>query len=160
MLNNDYYEDVKNDILEMLKEEYQTEEALADYIYRDGSFCFIEFDSGFACDVLDEAEANDSVTGNSSGSYFFNREEAKEYFLQNDGQSILEDAKNEGLVTDEEIGNHFLNSDWECLDVICRFYICGQVVDEAIEEFEQYLNEEQTEMLKEIYLNNGGEWIC
>lgn len=160
MLRNSYYNDVQDDILEMLKEEYQNEEELKDYIYQDGSEYFVEFDDNFKNRILEAAEDDDSITGNASGSYFYNLYEAKECFSENDGNEILRDAINEGLIEKEQVADYFLNDDYESLDVVCRFYVCSQAVDDAVNEFEQYLNENKEELLREIYLNNGGEEEC
>lgn len=156
MLRNSYYNDVQDDILKMLKEEYQNEEELKDYIYKDGSEYFVEFDDNFKDRILEVAEMDDGITGNASGSYFCNFYEAKECFFENEGIEILKDAIDEGLIEKEQVADYFLNDDYESLDVVCRFYACSQVAEDAVNEFEQYLNENEEELLKEIYVECGG----
>lgn len=158
MKNKGYYEDVKENILEMLKERYQNEEELTDYIYKAGSEYYVEFDNKFNHKIYEDAVEDDNITGNLSGSYFCNYYKAREYFLENNGTEILQDAVNEGLIKKEQIADYFLNDDFESLDVLYRDYACGQVFEETVDEFEQYLNENEELLLKEIYIiNDGGE---
>lgn len=74
----------------------------------------------------------DSVTGNGSGSYTFDREEAKENVL-NDMETVSEALK-EFCVPAEEIGKRFLAEDWEFLDVTARCYVLNQAIWELLEE--------------------------
>ncbi len=82
---------------------------------------------------LDEALwCEDSVTGNGSGSYTFDREEAKNYVL-NDMETVTEALK-EFCVSAEEIGKRFLEEDWEWLDVTARCYVLKQAIWAILEE--------------------------
>lgn len=76
----------------------------------------------------------DSVTGNGSGSYTFNRNKAREYVLE-DLQTVR-DALREFCVSAEEIGNKFLDEDWEYLDVTARCFVLGAALDEALNRLE------------------------
>lgn len=75
---------------------------------------------------------DDAVTGNGSGSYTFDREEAKENVL-NDMETVAEALK-EFCVPAEEIGERFLAEDWEYLDVTARCYVLNQAIWEVLEE--------------------------
>lgn len=121
----DYKEAVKNDVLEYIKDEIN----------------FEEFDS------LEELEQHlndklwtvDSVTGNASGSYTFNRVEARENVIDN--IDILWEAVGEFGTSTEDIGNDFLNEEWEKFDVTIRCYLLGECIAAALEEIEDDFNE-------------------
>lgn len=74
----------------------------------------------------------DSVTGNASGSYTFNRQEAKENVL-NDTEAVTEAIREfcDDAIT---IANHFLDEDWEWFDVTARCYYLGQAIAEVLDE--------------------------
>lgn len=85
----------------------------------------------------DELWDNDSVTGNGSGSYTFNREAAKEYVTgSDDGLDMLRDAVRE-LDCEHQAFTAFLEDDWECLDVTIRCYLLGQAISAALDELEE-----------------------
>ena len=86
----------------------------------------------------DDLWTEDSVTGNASGSYTFNRSEAKEYVLDN--IDLCKEALSEFCVDAETIGNKFLDEEWEYLDVIIRCYILGCVISELLEDAEDDFN--------------------
>jgi hypothetical protein len=73
----------------------------------------------------------DSVTGNASGSYTFNREEAKEHVLDN--IDLLKDAYDE-FGQREQFAEDFFNENWERMDVTIRCFLLGQVLYEVLEE--------------------------
>ena len=76
----------------------------------------------------------DEVTGNASGSYTFNREEAKNNVLA-DIDTVREALQEFG--TDAgTIAEKFLDEDWEYFDVTARCYILGQAIAEALDEIE------------------------
>ena len=78
---------------------------------------------------------DDSVTGNASGSYTFNREEAKNYVLA-DIDTVREALQEFG--TDAgTIAEKFLDEDWEYFDVTTRCYILGQAIAEVLDELEE-----------------------
>ena len=80
---------------------------------------------------------DDSVTGNGSGSYTFNREAAKEYVTRSDdGLDTLRDAVRE-FNCEHEAFSAFLEEDWEYCDVTIRCYLLGQAISAAIDELEE-----------------------
>lgn len=102
----------------------------------------------------DEAEQNlnddlwtvDSVTGNGSGSYTFNRYTAKEY-VQDGGEEYLREAISEFGVDAGTVAEKFLNGDYEYFDVTIRCYLLGQALAEVLDELEEegFFEEEETE---------------
>lgn len=87
-----------------------------------------------ANEVYDEAFTADSVTGNGSGSYFFNAWKAKESLFEMD-EDILRETISE---FDIDMAEHW--GDWEFLDVSCRCYALGQIdIEEVLEEIKEEL---------------------
>lgn len=72
----------------------------------------------------------DNVTGNASGSYTFNREEAKEYVLSN--LDLCKEACEEFGISSDEFGNKIFNEDFEELDVTIRCYLLGVILPNFI----------------------------
>ena len=97
-----YLEEMKSDVMEYINNEIN----LADYEDRDELEQFLN----------DELFTVDSVTGNASGSYTFNRWQAKEYV--DDSMDELESAVNEFCIDSETVADKFLSEDWEYFDVI------------------------------------------
>lgn len=95
----------------------------------------------------DDLWCDDSVTGNASGSYTFNREAAKEYVTgSDDGLDTLRNAVRE-FDCEHKAFTAFLKDDWEYLDVTIRCYLLGQAISAALDELEgegkiQYQEEE------------------
>lgn len=123
-----YYRAMKEDVKEMINEcefcgygELYSVDDLADWIQ-------------------ETAWNDDSVTGNASGSYTFSRAEAKANVLDN-MDLLLEMAEAFGE-TAEQIGQHFLNEDWEYFDVSIRCYILGEVAYSVAAEVIDELREE------------------
>jgi len=107
----DYYEEVKNDVIDYINDEinfddYESKEELYEHLY---DTLFIE----------------DSVTGNASGSYFFNTYKAEEAICHN--MDLIEEAYS-------EFGGTPDYSNPEVIDVTIRCYILPMVIEEAIEE--------------------------
>ena len=96
----------------------------------------------------DNLWVDDSVTGNASGSYTFNREAAKEYVTRSDdGMDTLRDAVRE-FDCEHEAFTAFLEENWEYFDVTIRCYLLGQAINAALDELEeegkiQYQEEEE-----------------
>lgn len=85
----------------------------------------------------DNLWCDDSVTGNGSGSYTFNREAAKEYVTgSDDGLDMLRDAVRE-FDCEHRAFTAFLENDWEYLDVTIRCYLLGQAINAALDELEE-----------------------
>ena len=81
----------------------------------------------------------DEVTGNASGSYTFNRNEAKEKVIEN--MEEVHEALTEFCYESDEIGKMFINEEWEKIDVITRCYFLNSAIWEVIEEenIDEYL---------------------
>ena len=90
----------------------------------------------------DKLWANDSVTGNASGSYTFNTWKAEENLCHN--MDELEDACDE---FGQDIGEAVKHGAEYC-DVTIRCYLLGQAISDALDELEeeekiQYQEEEE-----------------
>ena len=151
MLKFDYREAAKNDIFEYLKENYRNNK-IFDYIYREDGIFFVGFDEDFVRKIT--RESTEFVTGKYSVNYACSKEKAKECVLD-DGIDILDELVFDGTLDKETIGDYFLNEDWQAMDAECRCYCCIDVAVEAVSEFEEYLNEQNT-LLEKIYIECGG----
>lgn len=120
-----YLEAVKADVIEAIKYDYTAEEIKAGFEDRDA----------FEEKLNDDLWTADSVTGNGSGSYTFNRRVARDYVLGD--MDTVADALREFCVDAATIGEKFLNEDWEYLDVTARCYVLGQAIDAALDEMEE-----------------------
>ena len=78
--------------------------------------------------------AEDSVTGNASGSYTFNAYKAKEYVF--DDPDTVAEALREFCVEAETIADKFISCDWEYFDVTTRCYVLGECIGEALDTLE------------------------
>ena len=115
-----YLEAMKSDIKDYIKNEVNT----ANYSDRE------ELENNLNDILWNE----DSVTGNASGSYTFNCADAKEYVTDN--IDLLAEACKEFGVTNETVGEKFLNEDWEYFDVTIRCYLLNQAISEALDEID------------------------
>lgn len=115
-----YLESIKEDVMEYVRNEMN----VYDYDDRD------ELEQTLNDDLF----TNDSVTGNASGSYTFNREQAKEYVTDNMDECI--EALKEFCVDSETIAEKLLSEDWEYFDVTIRCYLLGQAISEVLDELE------------------------
>lgn len=106
----DYYEAVKNDIIDYLDEHFDGHHITEDMRVK----------------ISDDLWVNDSVTGNASGSYTFSTWKAEEYLCHN--TELLCEALS--YLGDD--GNT-LKKGAEVCDVIIRLYLVGQLLDECIE---------------------------
>ena len=77
----------------------------------------------------------DSVTGNGSGSYTFNRVQASLYVLDN--MDVLQEAFDEFATDPATVGDKFLSEDWEYFDVTIRCYLLGSVISDVLDEMEE-----------------------
>lgn len=118
----DYFENVKEDVKDYIKENYNNLEDIdRDSLYDD---LFIE----------------DCVTGNASGSYYCNAWKAEEAICHN--MDLLKEAL-EMFGYFDSIDN--INASIRAIrehgaewcDVTIRCYVLGQVIDDAIEELEK-----------------------
>ena len=114
----DYLEAMTADVMEFIKNEVN----LQDYDNEDD---FIEY-------LNDTLWTDDSVTGNGSGSYTFNRYKAKEYVVDN--MELVAEMADEFGVGNKTLGEKFRDEDWEYFDVSIRCYLLHQAIAEAIEK--------------------------
>lgn len=121
-----YYENVKEDLKEAL-EEYREYSNIEKWNEENRDEIWEE--------VYDIAWTDDSVTGNGSGSYFFNSYKSGQALADN--FDLLKEAIEE---FGGDIGNALDNE--EAADVTIRCYILGQVLSEVLDE---YLNENTEE---------------
>lgn len=121
-----YFEQVKKDIENWINDNGDYYFNIEDYRGdRDG---FEEF-------LNDELWTADDVTGNASGSYTFNREEAKQYVLED--MDTVAEALQEFCTSAEEIAKHFISEDWEWFDVTARCFVLGSAIYEVCEDLDQ-----------------------
>jgi hypothetical protein len=110
MANYNYMEAMKDDILDYCS---------------DNSIDLETYD----LDALhDELWTVDSVTGNASGSYTFNRWTARDYVLSN--MDLLGEAVTEFGI-EGQVWDKIHKEDWEYLDVTIRCYLLYQAINEA-----------------------------
>lgn len=129
-MNYNYYEAVKEDVKEYLKND-APEFAPEDLLYSRSSM---------EGDLYDDLWAVDSITGNGSGSYTFNRYTAQEYVSSN--LDLLREACQDFGVESSEIGEKFLDDEWEWMDVTIRCYVLASAISDALDEIEAELEEE------------------
>ena len=113
-----YLEQIKNDILDYIKEERITVTS--------------ENREEVAEELNDKLWADDSVTGNASGSYTFNSNKAKEYVVEN--MDLLKETISEFCIDSETVAEKFINEEWEYFDVSIRCYLLGNAISEALDE--------------------------
>ena len=80
--------------------------------------------------LYDEMFVADSITGNASGSYTFNRAEAKEYV--EDNMRLAVDAYREFGASLNELGEKMDEEEWEAIDVTIRCYLLGEILAEFV----------------------------
>lgn len=114
-----YLETMKHDVKEYIEEninvtDYETREDLEEYLN-------------------DTLWADDSVTGNASGSYTFNRATAKKYIDEN--KDLVNDMMEEFDCKDK-VANWWIEDNYEAIDVSIRCYLLGQAISEVLDEIE------------------------
>lgn len=122
MKKYNYYEEVKNDVLNYINE---NEISLSNY----------EDLEDMEETLRDTMWAVDSVTGNASGSYTFNRLEARGYVVEN--LELLSEACSELCIPSETVGDKLMDEEWEWMDVIIRCYVLDVAISDALEEIEK-----------------------
>lgn len=83
--------------------------------------------------LYDQMFIDDSVTGNASGSYTFNRYQAREYILEN--EDLLREAY-ESFCQLDSLGDDFINEDYEKMDVTIRCYLLGGCLNDVLDDLE------------------------
>ena len=121
MASYDYRKAMYDDIKEYIDENINVDD------FEDGQELYEQLN--------DDLWIEDSVTGNGSGSYTFDRAKAKEY-VQGDpeAQGYIKDMCDEFGIDGATIGEKFLDEDWEYFDVSIRCYLLGQVLGEVLDE--------------------------
>lgn len=127
MKNYNYLEAVKEDVKTWLMDNSSQFEEIKDNNEIDG---VIDWD-GVKDDLNEILWSEDSITGNGSGSYTFNREKARDYVLS-DGLQYLKELVDEGWLTYESIGKDVTSYNFESLDVSLRCYFLSQAIEEVI----------------------------
>ena len=115
----DYYEAVKEDVLNYIEDEVDT----------DG----IDFEE-LETQLYDDLFTEDSVTGNASGSYTFNYAQAQEYV--EDNKDLIREMCSE-FGNEEQVKNWWFSDDYESIDVSLRCYVLGSAISSAIEELRE-----------------------
>jgi hypothetical protein len=131
-MNNNYFEMVKEDCANYITENFNNiiagmDEINADSIYEK---------------LYDELFIYDGVTGNGSGSYYFNSWKSKDAVF-NDMDAVKE-ALTEFCTPAETIAEKFLAEDWEYFDVTARCYVLSGALVDAIDEtlnVEKYIDD-------------------
>ena len=83
----------------------------------------------------DDLWTEDSVTGNGSGSYTFDRHKSYENVQGDlDAMDYIRDLVSEFGVDAETVAEKFLDEDYEYWDVSIRCYLLGQAIGEALNE--------------------------
>lgn len=112
-----YLEAIKADVTEYINEninlaDYEDANALEEYLN-------------------DTLWLEDSVTGNASGSYTFNSYKAKENLDGN--MELVKDMAADWGLDPKELGEKFIDEEWEYFDVSIRCYLLGQAIAEVVE---------------------------
>ena len=89
----------------------------------------------------DSLWADDSVTGNASGSYHCNSYKSMECVIDN--IDLLNEMCTEFCIDSATIGEKFINEEWEWMDVSIRCYLLGQAISEALDDMEDELTFEE-----------------
>lgn len=90
---------------------------------------------GLEQQLNDDLWTADSVTGNGSGSYTFNRVQASLYVLDN--MDLLHEAIDEFATNPATVVDKFISEDWERFDVTIRCYLLGSVISDVLDEMEE-----------------------
>lgn len=120
----DYEEEVLNDVIEYIRNHYDINELKEK----------LEDKDDFNQELYDDLFCEDCVTGNGSGSYWFNSWKAEEALCHN--LDLLADAL-------EEFGDDLspLRDGAEACDVTIRCYMLGQVLGDAIDDIENEIDD-------------------
>ena len=97
-----------------------------------------EYTSNEYDELYDSMWIDDSITGNGSGSYTFDREQAKQYVLDN--MTLAVEAFKEFDCTDKFTQN-LIDNDYESIDVTIRCYLLGECLQEVTESIDFSVND-------------------
>ena len=123
---NDYYQQVKNDAIAAIDEQF-------DCGYWNGD---TEWDV-----VYDNLFVDDGVTGNGSGSYFFNAAKAREAVADAIWDEKILDVLSEFGISGDRIAQYLRDNDAESLDVCIRCAMLGEVYGEIEGYFSDRVSE-------------------
>lgn len=123
---NDYYQQVKNDAIAAIDEQF-------DCGYWDSD---TEWDV-----VYDNIFVDDAVTGNGSGSYFFNAAKAREAVADAIWDEKILNALSEIGISGDRIVQYLRDNDAESLDVCIRCAMLGEVYGEIEDYFSDRVSE-------------------
>lgn len=123
---NDYYQQVKNDAIDAIDEQF-------DGGYLDGN---TEWDV-----VYDNLFVDDNVTGNGSGSYFFNAAKAREAVADAIWDKKILNVLSEIGCDGEQVAQYLREGEAEALDVTIRCAILGEVYGEIEKHFSDRVSE-------------------
>lgn len=118
----DYREAMTEDVKEWIKENVDLTE-------------WTEDREGLEQQLNDDLWTADSVTGNGSGSYTFNRVQASLYVLDN--MDLLQEAIDKFSTDPATVGDKFISEDWEWFDVTIRCYLLGSIISDVLNEMEE-----------------------
>lgn len=125
----DYLENVKEDVKTAILDNCTKEEIK-------NAFKSLEARDELYEKLYDNLWADDSVTGNASGSYTCNAYNAEEYIAHN--WDLLVEALEEFGESESDA----LSRGAEYCDVTIRCYLLGSAIKEALDELEEELDEE------------------
>lgn len=113
--------------------------------YIDSEINFEDFDSLEELEekLNDELWTEDSVTGNASGSYTFNRVTAENYV--NSNKELVNEMVDE-FDCKKQVCDWYLNDNFESIDVSIRCYLLGSAISEVLDELEEDFDEARKEM--------------
>lgn len=127
---NDYYEQVKNDAVAAIDEQF-------DCGYWDADTEWNE--------VYDQLFLDDAVTGNGSGSYTFNAAAARENVADAIWDDKILNVLEEIGCGAEQLADYLRNNDPESIDVCIRCAMLGEVCG----EIEDYFSDRKSELEEE-----------
>lgn len=113
-----YHDEMYADIKQYIEDNINVED------YEDGQELYEQLN--------DDLWVADSVTGNGSGSYTFNRNKAKEYVVDN--IDLVGEMIDKFAIDAKTIGEKFIEQDWEYFDVSIRCYLLGQILGEVLDD--------------------------
>lgn len=116
----DYYNAIREDVMKAIRERYDADELREK----------MEDRARFAEELNDDLWTDDAVTGNGSGSYWFNSHKAAEALMFN--LDLLGEAA-------EELGGDMdvLKNGAEACDVTIRCYLLWWGIDKALDDLEE-----------------------
>lgn len=117
----DYKEAIKEDVIEYINENIDLDA--------------VDSREELEEQLNDDLWAEDSVTGNGSGSYTFDRHQSYENVQGDpDAMDYIRDLVSEFEVGAETVAEKFLDEDYEYWDVSIRCYLLGEAIGEALDE--------------------------